>query len=93
MKEEDKQLLKIAQISIDVIFIILAAACVAFGFYLCIYGNWGMGLLLLFGGLLVCYGLWALVRLFILHVRNVQAIRDEICKYRDPSESDGDKDE
>ena len=93
MKEEDKQLLKIAQISIDVIFIILAALCVAFGIGLCVYGDLVGGLLLLFGGLLVCYGLWALVRLFILHVKNVQAIRDEICKYRDPSESDGDKDE
>ena len=75
MKQEDKQLLKIAQTSID------------------IHGNWVAGLLLLFGGLLICYGLWVLVRLFILHVKNVQAIRDEICKGRNSAETEEDKGE
>ena len=93
MKQEDKYLLKVAQISIDVIFIILAALCVVFGFGFCFYGNWVVGLSLLVGGLLVCYGLWALTRLFILHVKNVQAIRDEICKGGDSAESDEDKGE
>ncbi len=93
MKQEDKQLLKIAQTSIDILFIILAILCVGFGIGLCVYGNWVAGLLLLFGGLLICYGLWALVRLFILHVKNVQAIRDEICKGRNSAETEEDKGE
>lgn len=54
MKQEDKQLLKIAQTSIDILFIILAVLCVGFGIGLCVYGNWVAGLLLLFGGLLIC---------------------------------------
>ena len=93
MKQEDKQILKIAQTSIDIFYILLALLCVGFGIGLCVYGNIAAGLLLLIGGILLCYGLWALTRLFILHVKNVQAIRDEICKGGDSAESDEDKGE
>ena len=78
MKEEDKNLLKVAHRYVNILSVLLALACVAFGVYLCADGNWS-GLLLAVGGLLVCCVLWALARLFILHVRNVQNIRDSLC--------------
>lgn len=78
MKEENKNLLKVAHRYVNILSVLLALACVAFGVYLCADGNWS-GLLLAVGGLLVCCVLWALARLFILHVKNVQDIRDCLC--------------
>ena len=78
MKEEDKNLLKTAHRYVNILSVLLALACVAFGMYLCADDNWS-GLLLAFGGALVSCVLWALARLFILHVRNVQDIRDRLC--------------
>ncbi len=78
MKEEDKNLLKVAHRYVNILSVLLALACVAFGVYLCADGNWS-GLLLAVGGALVSCVLWALARLFILHVKNVQDIRDRLC--------------
>ena len=71
-----------------IIYIALAAVCVGLGIYCFVCGDWFMGLLALFGGLLLCYGAWMLTRLILLHIENVQAIRDKLCGGRTDSECD-----
>ena len=92
MKEEDKNLLKTAHRYVNILFVLLALACVAFGVYLCADGNWS-GLLLAVGGALGCCVLWALARLFILHVRNVQDLRDRLCAGRNEEDAAKNSDE
>ncbi|HIY97403.1 MAG TPA: hypothetical protein H9729_06915 [Candidatus Borkfalkia excrementigallinarum] len=88
MKEEDQRLMKTAHTVFTIIYIALAAVCVGLGIYCFVCGDWFMGLLALFGGLLLCYGAWMLTRLILLHIENVQAIRDKLCGGRTDSECD-----